>query len=152
MEAVEPDIMERNPKPKNEGIFAHGLGLRVVLQGLMFAVLTLIGFKVGENFTGTLAGGQTMAFITLSLSQVIQAYNMRSEHSLFKIGVFSNQYLCSFSNAINNILSQLIKAASNVIPNIAATFNFIVLNVHLYFYQRKKGAGIFKYSDTGSQP
>ena len=71
MEAVEPDIMDRNPKPKNEGIFAHGLGLRVVLQGLMFAILTLIGFKAGESFTGTLAGGQTMAFMTLSLSQEI---------------------------------------------------------------------------------
>lgn len=93
MEAVEPDIMNRKPKPKNEGIFAHGLGLRVVLQGLMFAILTLIGFKVGENFTGTLAGGQTMAFMVLSLSQVIQAFNMRSEHSLFKIGVFSNHKL-----------------------------------------------------------
>ena len=85
--------MDRNPKPKNEGIFAHGLGLRVVLQGLMFAILTLIGFKAGESFTGTLAGGQTMAFMTLSLSQVIQAYNMRSEHSLFKIGVFTNHKL-----------------------------------------------------------
>lgn len=93
MEAVEPDIMDRKPKPKNEGIFAHGLGLRVVLQGLMFAILTLIGFKVGENFTGTLAGGQTMAFMVLSLSQVIQAFNMRSDHSLFKIGVFSNHKL-----------------------------------------------------------
>ena len=93
MEAVEPDIMDRNPKPKNEGIFAHGLGFRVVLQGLMFAILTLIGFKAGESFTGTLAGGQTMAFMTLSLSQVIQAYNMRSEHSLFKIGVFTNHKL-----------------------------------------------------------
>lgn len=93
MEAVESDIMDRKPKPKNEGIFAHGLGLRVVLQGLMFAILTLIGFKVGENFTGTLAGGQTMAFMVLSLSQVIQAFNMRSEHSLFKIGVFSNHKL-----------------------------------------------------------
>lgn len=93
MEAVEPDIMDRKPKPKNEGIFAHGLGLRVVLQGLMFAILTLIGFKVGENYTGTLAGGQTMAFMVLSLSQVVQAFNMRSEHSLFKIGVFSNHKL-----------------------------------------------------------
>jgi Ca2+-transporting ATPase len=93
MEAVEPDIMDRKPKLKNEGIFAHGLGLRVVLQGIMFAVLTLIGFKVGENFTGTLAGGQTMAFMVLSLSQVTQAFNMRSEHSLFKIGVFSNHKL-----------------------------------------------------------
>ena len=48
MEAVEADVMDRKPKPKDEGIFAHGLGLRVVLQGLMFAILTLIGFVVGE--------------------------------------------------------------------------------------------------------
>ena len=85
--------MDRRPKPKDEGIFAHGLGLRVVLQGLMFAVLTLIGFVAGENVTGTLAGGQTMAFLILSMSQIVQAYNMRSEHSLFKIGPFSNHRL-----------------------------------------------------------
>ncbi len=93
MEAVEPDIMDRKPKPKNEGVFAHGLGIRVVLQGLMFAVLTLIGFKVGENVTGSLQGGQTLAFMVLSLSQVVQVYNMRSERSIFKIGVFSNKKL-----------------------------------------------------------
>lgn len=93
MEAVEPDVMDRKPKPKEEGIFAHGLGIRVVLQGLMFAILTLIAFMAGENVTGSIAGGQTLAFMTLALSQVVQAYNMRSEHSLFKIGVFSNHKL-----------------------------------------------------------
>ena len=93
MEPVEKDIMEQKPKPKNEGIFAHGLGLRVVLQGMMFAILTLIGFLVGENATGTLEGGQTMAFFVLSMTQVVQAFNMRSHHSLFSIGVFSNRRL-----------------------------------------------------------
>ena len=93
MEAVESDVMDRKPKPKNEGIFAHGLGVRVVLQGIMFAVLTLIGFKLGENMTGTLEGAQTMAFMVLAFSQIVQAYNMRSEHSLFKIGVFKNRTL-----------------------------------------------------------
>lgn len=93
MEAVEPDIMDRKPKPKNEGLFAHGLGIRVILQGLMFAVLALVGFKTGENVTGDIAGGQTLAFMSLALSQVIQAFNMRSDHSLFKIGVFTNHKL-----------------------------------------------------------
>lgn len=93
MEAVESDVMERKPKPKDEGLFAHGLGVRIVLQGLMFALLSLIGFVVGENVTGTLAGGQTMAFMVLSLSQVIQAFNMRSDRSLFRIGPFSNHKL-----------------------------------------------------------
>lgn len=93
MEAVESDVMQKKPKPKDESIFAHGLGVRVVLQGIMFAALTLAGFVIGENTTGTLSGGQTMAFMVLSLSQIVQAYNMRSEHSLFKIGVFSNRKL-----------------------------------------------------------
>ncbi len=90
MEEVEEGVMDEKPKPKNEGIFAHGLGIRVVLQGIMFAVLTLIGFKLGEDITGKLTGGQTMAFMVLSLSQVVQAFNMRSDRSLFKIGPFKN--------------------------------------------------------------
>jgi len=93
MEAVENDIMEQKPKPKDEGIFAHGLGLRTVIQGVMFGTLSLIAFWLGEKMTGQLAGGQTMAFIVLALSQVVQAFNMRSEHSLFKIGPFTNRKL-----------------------------------------------------------
>ncbi len=93
MEAVESDIMDQKPKPKKEGIFAHGLGIQVILQGLMFAVLTLTAFCLGENATGQLAGGQTLAFMVLALSQVIHAFNMRSSHSLFKVGVFSNRKL-----------------------------------------------------------
>ncbi len=92
MEAVEADVMDKKPKPKNEGIFAGGLGVRVVLQGAMFALLTLIGFYVGEKRLG-LEAGQTMAFMILALSQVVQAFNMRSEHSLFKIGPFTNRKL-----------------------------------------------------------
>ena len=93
MEAVEPDVMDRPPRPKSEGIFAHGLGVRVVLQGAMFAILAMIAFYVGEAETGLLAGGQTLAFMVLSLSQIVQAYNMRSEHSLFRIGPFTNHKL-----------------------------------------------------------
>ncbi len=92
MEAVESDVMDKKPKPKNEGIFAHGLGIRVVLQGCMFAALTLIGFWLGWKNVGE-EGGQTMAFMVLALCQIVQAYNMRSEHSLFKIGAFKNGML-----------------------------------------------------------
>jgi len=106
MEAVESDVMKHKPKPKDEGIFAHGLGIRVVLQGFMFATLTLIGFvvgtglSIGQIFDGALAnneaavaGGQTLAFMILALCQIVQAFNMRSEHSLFKIGLFTNRTL-----------------------------------------------------------
>ncbi|MGM9614767.1 MAG: calcium-translocating P-type ATPase, PMCA-type [Oscillospiraceae bacterium] len=93
MEAVEPDVMEQKPKRKNESLFAHGLGLRTILQGVMFGVLSLAAYWLGETQTGSAAGGQTMAFMVLALSQIVQSFNMRSEHSLFKIGVFSNHKL-----------------------------------------------------------
>ena len=93
MEAVEADVMKHKPKPKNEGLFAHGLGIKIVLQGFMFGILALVAFKLGESVTGTLVGGQTLAFMTLALSQILQAYNMRSERSLFKIGPFKNHKL-----------------------------------------------------------
>ena len=93
MEAVEDDVMDHKPKPKDEGIFAHGLGVQVVLQGCMFALLTLIAFVLGERFGGSLKAGQTMAFLVLSLTQIVQSFNMRSEHSLFHIGPFSNKRL-----------------------------------------------------------
>lgn len=93
MESVEKDIMEQKPKAKGEGLFAHGYGVRIILQGIMFGILALAAFKIGETVTGQLAGGQTLAFMVLAFSQVIQAFNMRSEHSLFQIGVFTNRKL-----------------------------------------------------------
>lgn len=93
MEPVEADVMDHKPKPKDESLFAHGLGVRIVLQGLMFGILALIAYVIGENTTGTVEGGQTLTFMVLALSQVIQSFNMRSEHSLFKIGVFTNPAL-----------------------------------------------------------
>ncbi len=93
MEPVENDIMNEKPRPKTEGIFAHGLGIQVVLQGFMFGLLTLIGFRYGEMVTGDIEAGRTMAFIVLSLTQIVQSFNMRSSHSLFKIGPFGNKKL-----------------------------------------------------------
>lgn len=94
MEPVEKDVMEHAPKPRDEGLFAHGFGLRTVLQGVMFGTLSLVAFWLGHFVLGYgEAGGQTMAFIVLALSQIVQAYNMRSEHSLFAIGVFTNRTL-----------------------------------------------------------
>ena len=59
----------------------------------MFAVLTLFGFYQGMRVTNDVAGGRTMAFIILAISQVVHSYNMRSEKSLFKTGVFTNKKL-----------------------------------------------------------
>ncbi len=132
MENVEADVMEHKPRPKNEGIFAHGLGVRVVLQGLMFAILTLIGYKAGEIVTQTAAGGQTLAFMVLALSQIVQAYNMRSEHSLFKIGPFSNRRLNWAA------LASLALMALVLFTPVRAAFQLVALPWQLYLL----GAGL----------
>ena len=126
MEAVESDVMDRKPKPKDEGIFANGLGVRVVLQGIMFAALSLIAFRLGENMTGTLEGGQTMAFMVLALSQIIQAFNMRSKHSLFQIGPFSNHKL-NWAVLASTLLVALV-----LFTPLRIVFGLVILPAELY--------------------
>ena len=126
MEDVEGDVMDKKPKPKNEGIFAGGLGIKVFLQGCMFALLTLIGFYVGEKTMGSIEGGQTLAFMVLALSQVVQAFNMRSEHSLFKIGPFKNKKLNGAA-----LISTLLVALVLFTP-LNSIFGLVFLKPELY--------------------
>ena len=126
MEAVEKDVMDHKPKPKNEGIFAHGLGIRVVLMGAMFAALTLVGFYCGEKMTGTLEAGQTMAFMVLAFSQVLQSFNMRSDRSLFKIGPFSNGKLNGA------VLISVILVALVLFTPLRIAFGLVILPAKLY--------------------
>ena len=125
MEKVEDDVMDKKPKPKNEGIFAHGLGVRVVLQGIMFAVLSLIAFVIGENAMSE-QGGQTMAFMVLALSQIIQSFNVRSEHSLFRIGFFTNKTL-NGATAISLAVMLLV-----LFTPIGVAFGLVILPWKLY--------------------
>lgn len=126
MEAVEKDIMDKPPKPREESLFAHGFGIRIVLQGMMFGALALLAFWIGERASGSLAGGRTMAFIVMALSQVLQSFNMRSEHSLFKIGFFSNRNLNWAA-----LLSLLLVALVLFTP-LSVAFGLIPLPGHLY--------------------
>ena len=130
MEAVESGIMEEKPKPKNEGIFAHGLGIQVVLQGLMFAALTLIGFWLGWRGLDTeeaLMRGQTMAFMVLSLTQIVQAFNMRSQRSLFKIGPFGNKKLNGAA-----LLSLALVCLVLFVPGLNTVFGLVYLEAYMY--------------------
>ena len=126
MEAVEADVMEQKPKPKNEGLFAHGYGVKIVLQGIMFGVLSLIAFYLGEQATGQDAGGQTLAFMVLALSQVVQAFNMRSEHSLLKTGIFNNHKL-NGAALISTVLVFLV-----LFTPLRTVFGLISLSKNLY--------------------
>ena len=121
-----PFDSDRRPKPKDESLFAHGPGLRIVLQGVMFALLSLAAFAIGEAYTGMEAGGQTMAFMVLSLSQIMQAFNMRSEHSLFHIGPFTNHKL-NWACLISVLLVALV-----LFTPVGILFELVSLSPQLY--------------------
>jgi len=126
MEPVERDVMDKKPKPKNEGLFAHGFGVRVVLQGFMFGLLSLVAFKLGEIMGGTVEAGRTMAFMVLALSQVVQAYNMRTDHSLFKFGFFGNKKLNGAA------LVSIVLVALVLFTPLATLFGLVTLPIELY--------------------
>lgn len=91
VEPVEKDIMDRAPRKKDESLFAHGLGISAIYQGIMVGALTLIAFAIGKKTN--VATADTMAFLTLAFSQLIHVSNVRSQHSLFTIGLFKNKWL-----------------------------------------------------------
>ena len=127
LEPLDKNVMQRHPQPKNEGIFAHGFGLRIILQGIMFALLTLTGFTLVWESTGDISAARTMAFIILAGSQVFHAFNMRSAHSLFKIGFFSNKYLNAAA-----FISLLLILLVSFVPPAASSLGMTHLSTELY--------------------
>ncbi len=101
--AVDPaakNIMNRKPNKKEKGIFTKGMTWRVVYQGVMIGLLTLLAFIVGLATPGVtdetmkIEIAQTMAFCVLALSELVHVFNIRdNKNSIFKTGVFNNMKL-----------------------------------------------------------
>ncbi len=92
MEKAEGDIMRRKPRNANDGIFAGGMGFDVVFQGFIVAALTITSFLIGHYMEydawgfGNSDQGVTMAFLTLSMVEIVHSFNMRSRRkSVFSI-------------------------------------------------------------------
>lgn len=87
-EPAEADVMSRPPRNKKSGIFADGLGVNVLIHGVFVAGITLAAYFVGCHLQGTgldSEQGMTMAFLTMSITELFHSFNARSmNHSLFK--------------------------------------------------------------------
>ncbi len=127
MEPVEKDVMYKKPKPKTEGLFANGMALKIILQGLLFTALSLFGFLLVWKQTGSLESGRTMAFTILALSQVVHAYNLRSDHSLFKIKPFSNKQL-----NLATIAAVVLMGFVLFVPGVNTAFGLVYLSTKYY--------------------
>ncbi len=104
-EKGDPDLMDQKPRPPSEPIINKKMAIGVAIQTVADTLTTLAAYAIGFLMAGydlsQIANpdldhsmARTMAFVTLSLSELIRAYAARSERfSVFKIGFFSNKWM-----------------------------------------------------------
>ncbi|WP_019415294.1 calcium-translocating P-type ATPase, PMCA-type [Paenisporosarcina sp. TG20] len=92
LEPHDKDIMKEKPRGINTPLLNKTFALRVLSEGLIIAIATLISFHIGLS-TGDNMVATTMAFSTLCLARLFHGFNARSSQSIFKIGLFTNKYL-----------------------------------------------------------
>lgn len=94
LDQPEDDVMKRGPRHPKEGVFARGLGWKVVSRGFLIGIATLIAFMtIYYRNPDDLAYAQTVAFATLVLAQLIHVFDCRSEKSIFARNPFGNKFL-----------------------------------------------------------
>jgi len=123
LDPAEKDIMKKPPRNPKEGIFSGKMGFNIFSQGIFIGFITLIAFYYGYS-QYSLVVGETMAFGTLSFTQLWQSLNSRSDKfSLFKLGIFSNRYL-----VLAILGSGLLQLAVMVIPYLQSVFEVSALS------------------------
>lgn len=123
LENPEKDIMNRKPVNSKKGIFADGLWNKIIVEGIMIGVLTLVAFSIGNKYYG-LEVGRTMAFLSIGFLELVHSFNVKNEKSIFEAGLFENKYLLG-----SFILGVLIQAIVVVIPALANIFEVVPLNM-----------------------
>ncbi|MEG1496524.1 MAG: cation-translocating P-type ATPase [Clostridiales bacterium] len=89
-----PSLMKAQPRKKDEGIFADGLGLKIALRGILIGVTTIFVFLYAIITYNDINISRTMAFTALVFCQLFYVFDCRSEYeSTFALGIFSNIYL-----------------------------------------------------------
>jgi Ca2+-transporting ATPase len=92
-EKGDPDIMDQAPRPKKEPIINRFMLMGIAIQTVAITSATLIAYSLGLRM-GNQQTAETMAFVTLSLSELLRAYTARSErYPLLKMGVFKNKWM-----------------------------------------------------------
>ena len=128
LEKPETDIMNKKPRDSKKGIFADGLWQRIITEGTMLGILTLVAFSVG-NYLYDIEVGRTMAFVSLGLLELVHSFNIKSEESIFKVGLFENKYLMGAF-----ILGVILQIVVVVIPSVAEVFKLVPLTQVQWMY------------------
>ena len=135
IEKGEADLMKRKPRNPKDGIFAGGLGIDVVYQGVLVSALTVLAFMIGNYFehgvwslfNADSGHGITMAFLTMSMAEIFHSFNMRSQRgSIFKLKT-QNGILWG-AGALSLILTTLVIE----VPFLADAFDFVSIGLKEY--------------------
>lgn len=128
LEPIDKAIMHKKPKNPKKGLFSDGLWSKIFFEGTMIGLLTLFAFTVGNHLYG-LEVARTMAFISLSMLELVHSFNIRSENSIFEIGIFKNKYL-----NIAFLAGAILQIAVVVIKPIAKIFDVVPLNTTQWIF------------------
>lgn len=128
LEKPEADIMNKKPRDNKKGIFADGLWQKIIAEGIMLGALTLVAFSLGNYLYG-IEVARTMAFVSLGLLELIHSFNIKSDESIFKVGLFENKYLMGAF-----ILGAILQVVVVVIPSVAEIFKFVPLTQTQWLY------------------
>ena len=123
LEPPEKDIMTRKPVDSKKGIFADGLWNKIIVEGIMLGMLTLVAFSIGNKYYG-LEVGRTMAFVALGVLELVHSFNIKSDESIFKVGIFENKFLIG-----SFILGVFIQTIVVLVPTFANVFDLVSLNI-----------------------
>ncbi len=121
LEPAEKDIMNKKPINSRKSIFADGLWNKIIVEGIMIGLLTLLAFSLGNKYFGVEVG-RTMAFVSIGLLELIHSFNIKSEKSILKTGIMENKFL--IGSFVLGILVQIIVV---VIPQLAEIFKLVPL-------------------------
>ena len=122
MEPVEKTAMTQPPRGKEEPLFSRAFSRRLAWQGALVGGITLLAYGLGFHLTGTFAVANTMAFATLTFSQLFHAFDVRSEDTpLFRLGVLSNKamnkaFLAGAALQAAVLLAPPLQGAFSVVP------------------------------------
>lgn len=119
----EDDVMRHPPKRSDETFFSGGGGKRIAFGGVLFAFATLCGYAIGNTLGYSEAC--TMAYLILSLSQLLFVLAMRSHHSIFTGGITPFM-------AISFVASAALVAVVSFVPLFQGVFGLAALPWQMY--------------------
>lgn len=88
MEQPTGDLLDQKPRDPQEGILTKDFMKKLVIQGGLIAIVTMMGFYSGLAVSPGMAC--TMAFATLCLARLFHGFNCRGTRSIFRLP--SNPY------------------------------------------------------------